>query len=328
MLKYKKLFVLIPLFIFSYIAIIFYIHAKQIYPSESFDLAVSRIIMIVFFNLFLYSLIFIIDITYYRRIFLIILIIITAIWLIELITWAYFDLTPISLQYGTFWEVILLLSFSLIGQGLIIYILSYIRKNSAKYSEAKVFGKYHIHEGFIGILFIVISLFLFILRSSLLFLNDVLWKRYYIILWLVEIFLFIFLYLGGFLFFRDWHDILKFKFIEKIKASNELSQTDKLSASIRITQKDLHFYEFPKLIYYPFGILLTIFALNALVYGTDFLPMEVFNLETESIIRLGYLICFIAGGMIGRDWLRLFRKVYPNPYEEIKKIINKLKKEN
>lgn len=328
MLKYKRLFVLLPLFIFTYIAIIFYIHAKQIHLSESLELAVSRIIMIVFFNLLVYSLIFFIDIVYYRRIFLIILIIITAIWLIELYTWAYLDLTPISLQYGTFWEVIMLLSFSLIGQGLIIYIIYYIRKTSAKYSEAKVLGRYHIHEGFIGIFFIVIALFLFILRSSLLFLNDILWKRYYIILWLVQIFLFISLYLGGFLFFRDWHDVLKFKFIEKIKASNEISQTDKPSAFIRITQKDLHFYEFPKLIYYPFGILLTIFALNALVYGTYFLPMEIFYLETESIIRLGYLICFIAGGMIGRDWLRLFRKVYPNLYEEIKIIINKLKKEN
>ena len=56
--------------------------------------------------------------------------------------------------------------------------------------------------------------------------------------------------------------------------------------------------------------------------------MEIFYLESESIIRLGYLICFIAGGMIGRDWLRLFRTVYPNLYEEIKIKINKLKKEN
>ena len=219
MLKYKRLFILLPLFIFTSIAIIFYIHAKQIHLSESLELAVSRIIMIVFFNLLVYTLIFFIDIVYYRRIFLIILIIITAIWLIELYTWAYLDLTPISLQYGPFWEVILLLSFSLIGQGLIIYIIYYIRKTSAKYSEAKVLGRYHIHEGFIGILFIVIALFLFLLRPSLLFLNDIYWKRYYIILWLVQIFLFIFLYLGGFLFFRDWHDVLKFKFIEKIKDS-------------------------------------------------------------------------------------------------------------
>ena len=64
---------LLPIFIFSYIAIIYYIHAKQIYPSESLELAVSRIIMIVFFNLLVYSLIFFIDIVYYRRIFLIIL---------------------------------------------------------------------------------------------------------------------------------------------------------------------------------------------------------------------------------------------------------------
>lgn len=326
MLKYKRLFVLLPIFIFSFITLIFYIHAKQIYSSESLELTVSRIIMIVFFNLFVYSLIFFIDIIYYRRIFIIILIIITAIWLIELFSWAYLDLTPISLQYGTFWEVIILLSFSLIGQGLIIYIIYYIRKNTAKYSESKVFGRYHIHEGFIGILFIVIALFLFILRSSLLFLSDILWKRLSIILWVTQIFLFISLYLGSFLFFRDWHDVLRFKFIEKIKASNELSQKDKLSAFNRITQEDLHFYKFPKLIYYPFGILLTIFAVNAVVYGTDFLPMEIFYLETESIIRLGYLICFIAGGMIGRDWLRLFRKVYPNLYEEIKIIISKLKK--
>jgi len=326
MKKNRGLLIILALFILSCITLIYYFNNKHTYAADSIELTTSRIIFIVFFNLFFYALIFLLNIDYYIQIFKIVLIVIASIWIFELLTWAYLDLTPISLQYGTFWEVIILLSFSLIGQGLIIYIIYYIRKNTAKYSESKVFGRYHVHEGFIGILFIIIALFLFILRSSLLFLSDILWKRLSIILWLIQIFLFISLYLGSFLFFRDWHDVLRFKFIEKIKASNELSQKDKLSAFNRITQEDIHFYEFPKLIYYPFGILLTIFAVNALVYGTDFLPMEIFYLETESIIRLGYLICFIAGGMIGRDWLRLFRKVYPNLYEEIKIIISKLKK--
>ena len=285
--------------------------------------------MLISFNLFFYSLIFIINIDYYKQIFRIIIIVIASIWLFELITWAYFDLIPISTQYGTLGELMIFLSFSVIGQGLVIYIIYYIKKHTAKFNESKVFGIYHIHEGFIGIIFIIIALFLLRIRSSLLFLTDIWWKRMSIILWTIQIFLFIFLYIGSFLIFRDWHDVRKFRFITTKKKKDFLNDNSKnhhTSVFNYITQDDLPFFKFPRLLYYPFGIIFTIFALNAIIYGINFLPKEIFNLENETVILLGYFAGFLAGGFIGRDWFRLFRILFPQLYEEINIVINTLKK--
>ncbi|MFX1393451.1 MAG: hypothetical protein ACFFAH_07740 [Promethearchaeota archaeon] len=284
--------------------------------------------MLISFNFFFYSLIFLIKIDYYKQIFRIILIVIASIWLFEIITWAYFDLIPISTQYGALDELMIFLSFSVIGQGLVIYIIYYIKKHTAKFNKSKVFGIYHIHEGFIGIIFIIIAIFLLIIRSSLLFLTDILWKRMSIIFWLIQIFLFIFLYIGGFFIFRDWHDVRRFRFItiKKKVFRNNNSKNHHTSVFNYITQDDLHFFKFPRLIYYPFGIIFTIFALNAIIYGIGFLPNEIFNLENETVILLGYCAGFIAGGMIGRDWLRLFRILYPQLYEEINIAISTLRK--
>jgi len=248
-----------------------------------------------------------------------------ALWLFELITWAYFQLTPISHQFGMFWETVILISFSLIGQGLIIYILYYIKKKTFKYNESVVWGKYHIHEGFYGLVFIIIALILLLIHINLLFLEDILWKRLIIILWFVQVSSFILLFLGSFFFFRDWDDVVKLKFIEKrIFKGDELINYENTGFN-QIRKEDIHFFEFPKLMLYPFGILLTIFALNAVVYDVDFLPYEIFGLESEIIIYIGYFCCFAAGGMIGRDWLRLFRKVYPVIYTNIEKAIKSLK---
>lgn len=325
MLKSHRLLIVVILFILSWISLAHYLNIKHASNSESFDVIISKMITIVFFNLFFYSLIFLVNIKYYKHIFKIVLITLTILWLYELISWAYFDVSPISLQFGDFWEVIILISFSLLAQGLIIYIIHYIKKSTAKYSEAKVFGKYHIHEGFVGIIFITVAIFLLVLRSSLLFLTDILWKRLYIYLWLVQIFLFVFLYLGSFFLFRDWHDVIRLNFIEKKNLANENDQNNQSPVFNRITREDIHFFKHPKLCIYPFGIIATIFALNAIVFGTNFLPIEIFNLENESVILLGYFLSFIAGGMIGIDWLRLFRKIYPKLYEELAILIKNIK---
>jgi len=193
MKKSYRLILLLALFILSYLSILLYFYCKKINSYNSLELFYSRIFMLISFNLFFYSLIFIINIDYYKQIFRIIIIVIASIWLFELITWAYFDLIPISTQYGTLGELMIFLSFSVIGQGLVIYIIYYIKKHTAKFNKSKVFGNYHIHEGFIGIIFLIIALFLLTIRSSLLFLSDIWWKRMSIILWSIQILLFIFL---------------------------------------------------------------------------------------------------------------------------------------
>ena len=315
--KYKISVILI-LFCSSIISLFFYFHSRSSYDLNSLEYRLIRISMIIVCNLFFYSLIFLLDINIYRRIFVSILILITGIWLYELFSWAYLNTSPISLSFGIFWETIILLLFSLISQGLIIYIIYYVKKSTARYNESQVFIKYHIHEGFVGIILILISLFLLIIRSSLLFLTDILWKRFSFFLWLVQIFLYIFIYLGSFLIFRDWHDIKRFKWIEK-KNSKEIKTHKHFSDVIEcITHEDIPFFKSPKLIYYPFGIIFTIIGIYAIIYGNYLFGL---NLENEYIIIFGYFLSFIAGGLIGRDWLRIFRIIYPDMYEEIEQVL-------
>ena len=76
---------------------------------------------------------------------------------------------------------------------------------------------------------------------------------------------------------------------------------------------------------YPLGMLLTIFSVNMVIYGTDFLPYQIFNIADESVIQLGYFICVIAGGLIGIDWYRIFKIFYPEFYETIEKEITRIK---
>ena len=129
MLNYKRLLVVLFLFILSCLTIVYYFYMNVNYKAESLDVTLSKIIMILCFNLLFYSLILLLNINHYRRIFLFVLIVIATLWLFELIAWAYFQITPISHQFGMFWETVILISFSLIGQGLIIYIL-YMRSTS------------------------------------------------------------------------------------------------------------------------------------------------------------------------------------------------------
>ena len=297
--------------VFNYIALI---NSKS---SSSVELVLSKLILIVVVNLLFLSIIFLTNITFYRRIFLITLTLLAIIWLIEFLTWAYLDIIPLSYEYSNLWEVYTFLSFLILGQGLIFYIVYHIKKNTRKYD----LGKYHIHEGFVGVIFLVISTGLLWLRSSLLFLTDILWKRLSIILFLVQIFLFVFLYIGSFFFFRDIHDILKLKFIEKVKFMENSSQSNEITVFKKITKDDLHFFKFPKLVLFPFGIVLTVLGLNLIVYGYSFLQENFFDSENESFVLLGYFLSFVAGGLIGRDWLRLFKKIYPEIYAEIERAI-------
>jgi len=244
------------------------------------------------------------------------------------LTWVFIYVTaliPSSRLFWSFWEIITLISFSMIAPGLIVYIVYDIKKITAKFEAATILGKYHLHEGFVGIIFLIIGFFLLGLRSSLLFLSHSFYRRSSLILLFVQILSFIFLYLGSFFFFRDWRDIIHLKFIEiKSKSENNL-QTAQTSVFNHITKEDLNFFKIPKLIIYPLGMLLAIFSVNMVIYGTDFLSYQIFNIADETVIQLGYIICVIAGGLIGIDWYRIFKIFYPEFYETIEKEITRIK---
>ena len=325
MKKLHKIISLGTLLISCVISVFNYFALNNSKSSSSVDLVVNKLILIILINLLFLGILFLTNITVYRRIFLITLTLFAIIWLIEFLTWAYLDVIPLSYIYSNLWEVYMFLSFLILGQGLIFYIVYHIKKNTAKYVLSK--HRLHLHEGFVGLIFLIVSVALLWLRSSLLFLTDILWKRLSIILFLVQILLFIFLYIGSFFFFRDIHDVLKLKFIEKIKIVENSSQSNEITVFKRITKDDLHFFKFPKLVLFPFGIVLTVLGLNLIVYDYDFLQINIFDLENEFFVLLGYFLSFVAGGLIGRDWLRLFKKIYPEIYGEIERAIINLEKE-
>ncbi len=237
-------------------------------------------------------------------------------------------LIPLSRFFWDFWELITLISFSMIAPGLIVYIAYDIKKITAKFEAATILGRYHLHEGFVGLIFLIIGFFLLLLRPSLLFLSHPYYRRSSLILLFVQILSFIFLLLGSFFFFRDWRDIIHLNFIEiKLKAQNNLEKVQNRVFK-HLTKEDLHFFKVPKLIIYPLGMLLTIISVNMIIYGIDFLPYQIFNIDDELVIQLGYLLCFIAGGLIGIDWYRIFKIFYPQDYEIIEKEIINLKEQS
>ncbi|TFG30485.1 MAG: hypothetical protein EU532_00845 [Promethearchaeota archaeon] len=234
-------------------------------------------------------------------------------------------LIPSSRLLWDIWEILTLLSFSMIAAGLILYIIYYIKKITAKYEVATILGKYHIHEGLVGVLFLIIGVLLLILRLSLLYLNHPFYRRLSFILISVQIFSYIFLYLGSFFFFRDWRDILHLKFIEIKTKYNKNKLNKRVPIFNNINIEDLHFFQLPKLIMYPFGIILTVLSITLVIYGMEVIPTQIFSANEEYIVHLGYLLCILAGGMIGIDWLRLFKRFYPEIYKQIQINIETLK---
>ena len=319
--KICKLLIIIILLIFSSVSLYYYFFNKITYKLTADELSCSRIITIISLNLFFYVLIFLLDINYYKQILTYILIFVASVWILVI----YFNLASISHHFWNYWEIIVYITFSMISPGIIVYIIHYIKKSTSRLEESKIFGIYHLHEGFIGIVLIILAFVFLVIQSALLFLAHPFFRKYSIFLLFTQIFSFVFLYLGSFFIFRDWNDVIRFKFIEKKKISRGNNKINQSVVFNQITLDDLHFFEFPKIITYPIGMLLTIFSLSAIIYGTDFLPEKIFNLENEFIIQLGYLLSFIAGGLLGRDWFRIFRRFYPELYKEIENIISNLK---
>jgi hypothetical protein len=179
-----------------------------------------------------------------------------------------------------------------------------------------------VHEGFVGIIFIIMAVMLWLIRLVMIQ-HEVLKKSLRIFLALDMILLFLFLFSGSFLVLRDRRDILRLKFIERRQNQSE----SKISPVFNeISQDSIRFFKSPRGLYYPFGILLNSFALNMFIHSNDFLPKEIFDLNHETIVLIGFVLCFVAGGLIGIDWYRLFSKLYPELYEELEQILVELQK--
>lgn len=321
MRKLWKYLLILTLCVLSSITLSYYFVNKITFSLNREELGWIRIGAIILLNILFCSLIFL-EIDYYKQILGYLLMFVVIIWVLVL----YFNLASLSNRFWEYWEIVIFITSSMISPGIIVYIIHYIKKSTSRFEESKIFGIYHLHEGFIGIIFIILAIFFLWLRSTLLFLAGPYFMRYSIILLLTQILSFLFLYLGSFFFFRDWDDIIQLNFVEK-KENSEKIKKNQTTVFNHIDQADLHFFEYPRMILYPIGIILTIFSLNTIIYGTIFLPLNKININNELVIYIGYFLSFIAAGIIGRDWFRIFRKFYPEAYQVIENIINKVKNE-
>ncbi len=314
MKKEKILYVLISII---GVNIIIYFLIKQIYLEPSLEFRTIKMITILVINIVLILLMFLIDIELFKKMTLYAVV-------IGMIIYGYYILA----QYNDWlpfiwneWEMITILIYAIIAPGLILYILHYIKHGSSKYVDKK-YGKYHVHESFIGTVLLAVAVIL-ILLILILYQNIVIIKDFYFVIAILGLLLFYFLYLGSFLIFRDWKDFKSFKFIEKPKRSEKKIVIPLFN---EIDEEDLHFFEFPKHKLYSLGIVLTSISLSTIIYSNGLFPREFFFLDREIIIIFGFVCCFIAGGMLGKDWFRLFRKFEPELYKEIEKGLDKLKK--
>ena len=316
-LLFLKAVIILSLVIFSLIVTYFYFYLYPRYTWESIELSVNRFITIINFMIFFYILLVLINFNTYNRIFGITITIGILTW-IGIYLLEFFKIKPDFWVWSGVRDFAALISLSILAPGLTLNIIKFIKNNSNKNRKRKVFRENHVHEGFVGILFFIFGVSLLIVRY-LLMEYEVFRKRLRIFLALDMILMYLFLFSGSFLIFRDRRDIVRLKFIEKRDISKDIHNSSVFSP---ITRDSVHFFTPPRIIYYPFGILINSFSVNFLIHSTDLLSVKIFGLSEETIVLIGFFLGIVAGFMIGLDWYRLFAKLYPELYNEIEEILN------
>ncbi len=311
---------------FSIITLVIFVFVRLEGGREISLVNTIRLLALLSFNLLFNSLLFFLGFNFYKQIIKFLLIIGISSWIL-IASLRAVGIYTLPKHLLVFYDVIQMISYSILASGLILYTIHYIRKSSARLNDSKLFGKYHVHEGLVGILFLVVASFLIVIRSSLIPIAYVRWNLR-IILAIVQGLILLFIYFGSFFFIRDWHDIVNLKFIElKSDQDESFPQCCNSSVIFRMTRDDLHFFKSPKFNYYSFGIVLSNLSIIAVIYGNQVLPVSIFYLESEVVILIGFFFCFGAGGFLGRDWLRTFKRFFPELYRQIEEAINDLSNE-
>ena len=90
---------------------------------------------------------------------------------------------------------------------------------SSKYVDFLLFGKYHLHEGLFGVILAIGAVFLFWLRLYLM-LFEIFWNQLNFVLAFVNIMLFAFIFVGGFLLVRDFDENISLSISHYLSAKN------------------------------------------------------------------------------------------------------------
>lgn len=293
--KYFKLLkeiILSSLIILSFVIIYYFFYYNQHYRWDSLEIKINWMVTILFFTLFFYILFYLVNFQIYNLIFILMIPFGTLLWIIIYFL-EFFKIELSIWNWSAIRDISAILCIAILAPGLSLNFIKYIKNNSNLHKKRRIFQNYHIHEGFAGILFIIIAFCLWIIRI-LLIQHKIIKQELRIILALNMIPIFLFLFSGSFLIFRDRKDLLKLKFIEK---KNYELKSNISSVFNPITPDSKQFFKSPNVVFYPFGIFLSSISVNMFIHGTYFLPEEIFSLTYETIVFVGFILCFIAGGM-------------------------------
>ena len=298
----------------------YYIPLKQVHEWYSYELTITRGILIGLINALFYGIVLVINIRSYRIVFFSLAFFGIVAWNISYLN-ENLDLGLLSNNMEDFLEILLFVSTAVIAPGLVVFIAYYIKKFTSKF-EGNFIGRYHLHEGFFGIILVGLAILLFISRAIVrqfeVFLNEL-----KVILAIIMILLYFVLFFGGFFIFRDIKDVIHLNFIKKMDKSH-VNEEQHSRIFNSITQENLSFFKVSKIPIFPIGIFITSMSFSMVIYGTKFIPREV--LSSELIVNYGYLFSLLAGSIIGFDWVRIFKWFYPKYYADIEQRIIELKK--
>ncbi|NVM45682.1 MAG: hypothetical protein HWN79_12280 [Candidatus Lokiarchaeota archaeon] len=315
-----KIVVIFTLSLIIYFSLTEYLLNKQSYEWYSYELSVMRATSLILLNIYFFILVFIIKISVFKKLYLILIIFGIIAWNLSHFH-SILELNLLSNTVDDFLEIILFISTSIVAPGLLIVIVYYIKKFSSKF-EGNFIGKYHLHEGLFGIILVGLAILFFAIRTYVIQF-DIFLKEFKVYLAIIMIFLYFFLFFGGFFILRDFNDIIHLKFVKKIPPSQKISKQDGVIFN-SLSHDNLSFFKFSKLYLFPLGAFLTGISFSMVIYSTKFIPRDV--LSSRDTINFGYLLGFLAGALIGYDWVRVFKQFFPNQYEEIELKIIELQK--
>jgi len=311
----KKKFIVILILTFIAIFFVYGFWNYSINPrgielyKGMFILVISWIFLIIFLNLSYNS---------YKYLFFISFIISLGAWIYKYILYYYFSFLPRLSQF--YWDFIIIFSVSCIAPFFSIHSLFLITKNEQKFENNVIRERYHLHEGFVGIILILLAigltliLFIFIPEYNVRGIIHLLAAAIIIIITLI-------FYFGGFLVGRDWQDVKNFKFLTLNSNNNT-----KINGNESLNNEIKKFYTKKHLNTYLLGIMIASMGIFLNFFPYDIFPYNIFHFKANAIRIIGWFIVVIGALLLGFDWVKLLRKFFPEEYEKLfQKIENKVK---
>lgn len=310
------------------ITFLVYFFVKKSIPANQLEngteFLLIRTISILVLNFGFLILIFLIDLHQYKKLLIIIIVTGLSAYVLSIIG----RFVPLFSFNGDLFEIIVFLSYAIIPPGIIANIIYYIKNFSNEYVDKTYGNSWHIHESFLGVILLAGGALL-IISNFLLSSHPIFHQHLSFIISIIGVFLYFLLFFGGFLIFRDWEDFVEFKFIEKKESSHPDKKGRKsVNSEVfnEVTHQDISFFEPPHHKIFPIGLLLTTISLSILIYNKNLIPINLVPFSETTIKNFAFFLSFLSGGILGKDWLRLFAKFYPETKLNLEGIIKKLKK--